>query len=63
MNEQKIQHNSSGGAVPNSLNTTLITMQIQALRQSLQRLVEQDDEIDVELFGSENQKIQPNSNC
>ena len=41
MNEQSIQHNFSGNAANNFLNMTLITMQIQALRESLQRLADE----------------------
>lgn len=40
MNGQGVQHNFSRDAVINSINPELISMQMQALRESLRRLEE-----------------------
>lgn len=64
MNEQSTQYNFSENAViMNPISSTLITMQIQALSESLRRLVEQDDLAEVELLGRELAEVQSKPNC
>jgi hypothetical protein len=63
MKEQLVAHKFSGNvAHNNSLNPALITMQIQALRESLQRLVEQENVVEVDEIGREKQEIQSKLN-
>ena len=57
MNEQRPQHNYSGDSTNIMINSTLVTMQIQALRESLRRLVEPEEESETEL--SDNQQLRP----
>lgn len=63
MNEQLAPHNFSGEPPNNMINSTLITMQIQALRESLRRLVEPGEESETQLSdnGLDNQQL--NSTC
>lgn len=43
MDEQLTQHDFSGEIANSTLNTTLISMQIQALRESLRRLTDPEE--------------------
>lgn len=63
MNEQRAHYKYSENAASNPLNPALIAMQIQALRESLLRLVDQDDVVDFEVLDNELQEIQSNPNC
>ena len=60
MNEQLTQYDFSGDPANSSLNTTLISMQIQALRESLRRLTE-TEETQLELPDNDlgNQPVKP----
>lgn len=63
MNEQSYSTNFSGNSQNNPLSATLISMQIQALRESLRRLVDVDDLTEVELLGNELKEIGSEPNC
>lgn len=59
MNEQLAQHNFSGDSTGVTINSTLVSMQIQALRESLRRLVDSEEDLKMEL--SENELNDPPS--
>ena len=63
MNDSFLQHDFSGNSLNNSINPTLVTMQIQALRESLRRLEDRDEAPRIELPGNEPDDIQPKANC
>ncbi len=60
MNEQLVHHDFSGDLANSTLNTTLISMQIQALRESLRRLTD-SEEAQIERLDNdlENQQTKP----
>ena len=60
MNEQLTQYDFSGEIANSTLNTTLISMQIQALRESLRRLTD-TEEAGIELPDRDlgNQPVKP----
>lgn len=61
MNEQLAPHHYSGDSTNITINSTLVTMQIQALRESLRRLVEPEAEPETGLSenGLDNQPLNP----
>ncbi|NHZ72718.1 MAG: hypothetical protein GWP17_06515 [Aquificales bacterium] len=63
MNEQFSHYDFSGDQANMAINSTLVTMQIQALRESLRRLVDQDDGTEVELLDNELTEVQTRPNC
>ncbi len=60
MNEPLTHHDFSGDLANKTLNTTLISMQIQALRESLRRLTD-PEEVQIERLDNdlENQQTKP----
>lgn len=63
MNEQLTQFNISGDAANSSINPALISMQMQALQESLRRLLNQDDSVLTELPDSEQDEAQVKPEC
>jgi len=63
MNEQLPQQNFAGDSANITINSTLVTMQIQALRKSLRRLVDYDDGIETELLDDEIIEVKTGPNC
>jgi len=63
MNEQLPQQNFAGDSANLTINSTLVTMQIQALRKSLRRLVDYDEEIETELLDDEAIEGKTGPNC
>lgn len=63
MNEQFSQNEFSGEVGKNTINPTLISMQIQALKESLRRLVNQEDGVSGGLSGSDQNDLQTRLDC
>jgi protein-arginine kinase activator protein McsA len=63
MNEQLTQFEVFGEPPQSSINQTLISMQIQALQESLKRLVKQENEVLSELSGNQQIEVQLRPEC
>ena len=63
MNDSLLRHDFSGNFLNSSINPILVTMQIQALRESLRRLEDRDETLRIERPGNEPDDMQPKANC
>ena len=63
MNERLTHYDFWRESASITINSTLITMQIQALQTSLRRLVDQDDGMKVDLLSSELNDVQARPEC